>query len=380
MAVDHIPELPRRRAWSAAGAIAVATAVVMLAASSVGGPSVERASAQESPSSASSKPGDPSSIPRSSAVALARLLPSSGLITVGARPGVRVEEIKVKAGDQVSPGTVLAILEGHEAARLQLDLAEARKKRADEEWTARLDAARKAAEITIPRRDEARRLYNTFGATLKGKDRYDADMALYQVEMQAIRAELDLRLLGGTLPPPASTKGSATEKSPPAPHNPEAAAIQAQVDLAAAGLRDTEIRATGTGRVLKLLVLPGELSAGALLQMGDVSSMVARAEVYQSDVPRIRPGDPAEVDILGSRVGGKVTRIGSIVGKNQLTSIDPRAMRDLRVVEVTIQLDQAEPAARYVDMEVEAVIRPSGASASASRSTSQTRDPRIADR
>ena len=95
--------------------------------------------------------------------------------------------------------------------------------------------------------------------------------------------------------------------------------------------------------------------------------MIARAEVYQSDVPRIRPGDPAEVDILGTRVGGKVTRIGSIVGKNQLTSIDPRAMRDLRVVEVTIQLDQAEPAARYVDMEVEAVIRPSGTSASDDR-------------
>ena len=36
------------------------------------------------------------------------------------------------------------------------------------------------------------------------------------------------------------------------------------------------------------------------------------------------------------RIAGKVTRIGSIVGKNQLVSIDPRAMRDLRVVEVTI--------------------------------------------
>ena len=95
-----------------------------------------------------------------------------------------------------------------------------------------------------------------------------------------------------------------------------------------------------------MLAHPGELSSGALLEMGDVSSMIARAEVYQSDVPRIRPGDPAEVDILGTRVAGKVTRIGSIVGKNQLTSIDPRAMRDLRVVEVTIQLDRAEPARR----------------------------------
>ncbi len=370
MAVDYRSGVPLRAARNAAGAIATACAIVMLAASGLGVPSAEQASAQETP-----KPGEPSNIPRSSAVALARLLPSSGLISVGARPGVRVEEIKVKEGDQVAPGSVLAILEGHDAARLQLNLAEARKKRADEEWAARLDAARKAAEITIPRRDEAKRLYNTFGATLKGKDRYDADMALYQVEMQAIKAELDLRLLGGSPPLPESTKGAA-EKARPAPQNPDAAAIQAQVDLAAAGLRDTEIRAPGSGRVLKVLVHPGELSSGTLLEMGDVSSMSARAEVYQSDVPRIQVGDPVEVDILGTHVAGKVSRIGSIVGKNQLTSIDPRALRDLRVVEVTIQLDQAEPAARYVDMEVEAVIRPTGTSAS----TSQTRDPRIADR
>ncbi len=109
-----------------------------------------------------------------------------------------------------------------------------------------------------------------------------------------------------------------------------------------------------------MLAHPGEVSAGSLLEMGDVSSMVARAEVYQSDVPRIQPGDPAEVDILGTKVAGKVTRIGTVVGKNQLTSIDPRAPRDLRVIDVTIQLDRAEPAGRFVDMEVEATIRPSG--------------------
>ena len=73
--------------------------------------------------------------------------------------------------------------------------------------------------------------------------------------------------------------------------------------------------------------------------MGDVSSMAATAEVYQSDVPRIHLNDPAEVDILGTRVSGKVTRIGSMVGSNRLTSVDPRALRDLRVIEVTIQLD-----------------------------------------
>ncbi len=147
-------------------------------------------------------------------------------------------------------------------------------------------------------------------------------MALYQVQMEAIKAELELALLGGATTEPS---GDAAAKARPAPHNPEAATLEAQLELARAGLRDTEVRATGAGRILRVLVDPGELSSGTLLEMGDVSSMSARAEVYQTDVPRIRPGDPAEVDVLGTRIAGKVTRIGSIVGKNQLTSIDPRA-------------------------------------------------------
>jgi hypothetical protein len=43
--------------------------------------------------------------------------------------------------------------------------------------------------------------------------------------------------------------------------------------------------------------------------------------------------------------------------------VDPRALRDLRVVEVTIQLDQPDVAAHYLNMEVEATIRPSVAQA-----------------
>src|SRR5262249_52945484 len=110
----------------------------------------------------------------------------------------------------------------------------------------------------------------------------------------------------------------------------------------------------------RVLAHPGEISAGPLLEMGDVSTMVATAEVYQTDVGGIHIGDPAEVSILGNRVTGKVTRIGSVVGRNLLTSIDPPALRDLRVVVTTIQLDESTVASRYVNMEVETVIRPSG--------------------
>lgn len=339
-------------------ALAIAIAVLVLIALATRGLapiSARSADAQTHRSSSSSGALAGSTDSRAASVALARLLPASGLIAVGARPGARVVELKVNEGDQVAAGAVLAVLEGHDIAEAQLALARARKARADEEWTARLDAARQAAGLIVPRRDNARKLYNQFGATLKGKERYDADMALHQIEMEAIKAELELKLLGG-----ATAKGAPTEKGQPPARNPEAAALDAAIALAEAGLRDTEVRAPGPGRILRVLAHRGEVSAGSLLEMGDVSSMIARAEVYQSDVPRIQPGDPAEVDILGTKVAGKVTRVGSVVGKNQLTSIDPRAPRDLRVIDVTIELDRAEPAGRFVDMEVEATIRPPG--------------------
>jgi HlyD family secretion protein len=356
MAMDHISAVASRKAR---GALATATLAVMaLAAWRSGGRSIDAASAQESRSNGREALPPASAATRSAAVALARLLPAAGLISVGVRPGMRVVELKVKEDDQVAAGTVLAILEGHDSARLQLELAEAQKRRAEHGRGARLAAARKAAETTKRRLDEGRALYGQFGAALKGKDRYDAEMALYQVEMQAINTQLELDLARGAAPTGAG--GEPADPKQPTAGNPEDEILKAQVQIAAAAVRETEVQAPGPGRVLRVLAHAGELSSGALLVMGDVSSMVAKAEVYQSDVPRIRPGDPAEVDILGTRVAGKVARIGSIVGKNQLTSIDPRAMRDLRVVEVTIDLDQAAPANRFVDMEVEAVIRPSG--------------------
>ncbi len=355
------PGLFRPASASARGAgfaLVIAFAVLVMIALATRGLapiSAGLADAQTHHSSSSSGAPARTNDSRAAAVALARLLPASGLIAVGARPGARVVELKVKEGDQVAAGAVLAVLEGHDTAQSQLAMARARKARADDEWTARLDAARQAAGLIVPRRDSARKLYNQFSATLKGKERYDADMALHQIEMEAIKAELELKLLGGT-----TAKGASGEKDKPPAGNPETASLDAAIALAEAGLRDTEILAPGPGRILRVLAHPGEVSAGSLLEMGDVSSMVARAEVYQSDVPRIQPGDAAEVEILGTKVAGQVTRIGTVVGKNQLTSIDPRAPRDLRVIDVTIQLDRADPAGRFVDMEVEATIRPSG--------------------
>jgi HlyD family secretion protein len=111
--------------------------------------------------------------------------------------------------------------------------------------------------------------------------------------------------------------------------------------------------------VLELLAHAGEISSGPMLAMGDLSAMSAIAEVYQADVPRLHVGDPAVVPILDESSAGKVSRIGSVVGKNQLTNLDPRALQDRRVVKVTVSLENPQPAARFINMEVELIITPS---------------------
>ena len=54
-----------------------------------------------------------------------------------------------------------------------------------------------------------------------------------------------------------------------------------------------------------MLAHAGEVSGGPLLEMGDVSAMVATAEVDQSDIPRLRLGDTASIEILDQTVGAR---------------------------------------------------------------------------
>jgi HlyD family secretion protein len=118
------------------------------------------------------------------------------------------------------------------------------------------------------------------------------------------------------------------------------------------------VLAPSAGRVLDVSARAGEVSSGILLALADLSAMVAIAEVYQSDVPEVKVGDPAEALIQGRRVAGRVTKVSRLVGRNTMASLDPRELQDRRVVPVTIRLDDAAAAAAYVNMEVEVTIRP----------------------
>ena len=320
--------------------------------------------------------------------ALARLEPTSGLIIVGARPGARIDRIEVGPADSVTPGQVLAILEGHNQARAQLALAEAQKTRAlhqrslqkqklalEREQFDRLQKSKLESAMRVfsskQRFDEITKQYKELHETLKGKDRFDVELRYFEAETQNLRGELEIKsyqIAQELVPRQRKLEdGELDEKGP------DLDLLDRQTDLARAGLAQTEVRAPIRGRVLELLAHAGEVSGGPLLAMGDLSAMVATAEVFQTDIPRLRTGDPATVELLDQTVTGKVTLIGSMVGKNQLTNLDPRALQDRRVVKVTISLDNPALAARFVNMEVEAAIKPGAGSASESAAGSTAR-------
>ncbi len=312
--------------------------------------------------------------------ALARLEPAGGLIVVGARPGVRIERVLVSVGDLVQAGQGLAILEGREEAARRLALAEAQKVAALQQ------RARKRDQIAIERAREDRlqpirlaMLSNTTKA-LEVEDRHlskDLDvlgddpkfarereellLKIDQVRIESYRALFELEQARAD--EALLARKRSVEDQALADGGPDDRVLDRQVDLARVGLDATRVAAAVAGRVIDLHAHSGEVSSGPLVTLGDLSSMDAAAEVDQADADKLKEGDAAEVTINGTTVPGRVTRVGRLVGRNQLQDVDPRTLQDLRVLKVTIRLDAAQPADRFVNMQVEVAITPGEAPA-----------------
>jgi len=124
-------------------------------------------------------------------------------------------------------------------------------------------------------------------------------------------------------------------------------------------VRRTIIRAPISGRVLKIRAHVGErLGNRPLMQLGDTSEMHAVAEVYETDIARVRVGQRASVSSasLGGSIAGAVVRVGSIIYKNDVLNVDPAADADARVVEVRIKLDEPERVADLTNLQVDVLI------------------------
>jgi HlyD family secretion protein len=92
--------------------------------------------------------------------------------------------------------------------------------------------------------------------------------------------------------------------------------------------------------------------------------MYAIAEVYETDISRVKVGQGATISsrAIGRPLGGTVERIRQQVRKQDQFGTDPAARKDARIVEVEVRLDDSAPAAALSNLQVEVLIgrRPKG--------------------
>lgn len=119
---------------------------------------------------------------------------------------------------------------------------------------------------------------------------------------------------------------------------------EAAVKQAQANLEQAYVRSPMDGQILKIRTHAGEkVSSEGIVDLGQTGQMYAVAEVYESDVAKIKLGQPATItsETLPEALKGTVEQIGLQVKRQNVVNTDTSANIDSRVVEVRIRLDQA---------------------------------------
>ena len=145
-------------------------------------------------------------------------------------------------------------------------------------------------------------------------------------------------------------------------------AAQAEVDRtianakqAQASLAQSSVTAPQSGEVLYIHTRQGEVvSSDGIVEIGQTEQMEAIAEVYQSDVGKVRLGQRAKVssEAIAGELTGTVSQIGAQVRRQTIVNTDPSTNIDARIVEVHVTLDRpsSQKAARSTNLQVRVTI------------------------
>lgn len=332
--------------------------------------------------------------------ALGRLEPEGEVITIAAPANERVGQLLVQEGDNVNPVQAIAYLESYPErlaerdlaasqlteARAQLDAetlvgnaqiqeARARREQVNDPKIAAIAAQqatiqRIAAELDSAQREYKRflELHNAGAVSLQDLDdrtvvvrSREEDLRNAQANLARLQQErrTDLENANAQL---QSAQANLTRSQVMA----QVASATSNLQLAQARLDRTIIRAPRKGQILKVHAKEGEsVTEQGIAQLGNTAQMYVVAEVYETDMPRIRFGQRATVTsmALPESLTGSVAHLGLLVDKNDVLDTDPAAKTDVRVVEVKIRLDRSEPVAGLTNMQVEVRIDPTTSTA-----------------
>jgi HlyD family secretion protein len=249
--------------------------------------------------------------------ALGRVEPASRIRKL-TQPGgfaiTRVGLLLVAEGDRVEAGQLLAELEDVAQKDASLAQAEASLEEAKANLAKTVAGGRPselaaqrarirslAAQEEIARRDAARseQLVPSGAGAAAIAERNRAAAARAAAE----RAEAEAQLETLTRPRPEDV----------ALREALVSAAEAQVTRARAEAALSRIRAPIAGTVLRVYARPGDqVGTDGLLDLADLDRMDVVADVYETDLPRLRPGAEAEVIVPGEprRYGATVREIG----------------------------------------------------------------------
>ncbi|MEC4812787.1 MAG: ABC exporter membrane fusion protein [Scytonema sp. PMC 1069.18] len=146
-------------------------------------------------------------------------------------------------------------------------------------------------------------------------------------------------------------------------------ASQAEVDTAAAAVKQAEtdlnqayIRAPMAGRILEIYTRPGEsITSEGIADLAQTDDMEVVAEVYQTDISKIRVGQQAVItsESFSGELQGTVNLIGLQVSQQKVFSTQPGENLDRRVIEVRIRLrpEDSQKVAGLTNLQVNTAIK-----------------------
>lgn len=334
---------------------------------------------------------------------LGRLEPRGEVIRLSASTSVeaaKVTKLLVEEGDKVRAGQVIAILDSYETRLAALNQAKQRLKVA-QAGLARVKAGTQVGEIAAQQA-----IITRLEAELRGR------IAAFQASTARLKAQLgnaqseyhrygDLfqtgvisasvldskRLTVETLQQQLNetkanlnfTMASLREQISQAKAILSALAevrpvdvrvAQAEVDTASAAIERAEaelnlalVRSPYNSQILKIHTQPGELvDSKGIADLGQTNQMYAVAEIYETDIGKVRIGQKATMTgaAFSGQIQGTVTQIGLQVSKQDNLSTNPMADTDRKVVEVKIRIDDLadnQRVAALTNLQVQVAIR-----------------------
>ena len=352
-----------------------------------------------------SKPPEPAqTVPATPKVtALGRLEPEKEVIKVSVPAALnndRVAQLLVQRGDRVKASQVIAILDSrdriHSAlleAQEQVEVAQSKLAQvkagaksgeiaAQDAQIAKLQAelagelatqeaaiARRVSEVNNARAeyDRYRSLYQqgVISASQFDQKRLALETAQAQVDEAQSNQNRTADSLRAQIREAKATLDKVAEVRPV-----DVQAAQTEVERASAAVKRAEadlnqatVRAPIAGQILEIYARPGEVvGEKGIADLGQTDQMQVVAEIYQSDIGKIRAGQAAVIagESFSGELRGTVREIGLRIDQQEVFSNQAGENLDQRVVKVRIRLnpEDSKRVARLTNLQVQVAIQP----------------------